>query len=183
MPFILDLIILIPLLWGGYQGYTKGLLSEVVSILHFGIAFIISFKLVGLLFRKVLEQYVFQFNPNFIAELAFACSVIGALALLTTAGRYLKTEIDYDFPGAWDNIIGAGFGVVKYAIVLSFFFWFIDAFGSLRTNLTGDSYTYSIVQNIAFKIVGVTDDDALSRAIGEALGYLPFLLLIKPREK
>lgn len=182
MPYILDLFVLIPLLWGGYQGYMKGLLSEVVSILHFGIAFAVSFKIVGLIF-KLIRDYAFAFNAGLYPSLAFACSVLGALALLTTAGRYLKTEIDYDFPGAWDNIIGAGFGVIKYAIVLSFFFWFITGFGSLQPALIQDSFTYSIVESIAYKLVGVETRQDLSDAITRALGYLPFLLLIKSREK
>ncbi|HEY0109565.1 MAG TPA: CvpA family protein, partial [Fibrella sp.] len=40
----IDILILIPLLWGAYNGYRKGLLVEVVAIIAFVVALIIGFK-------------------------------------------------------------------------------------------------------------------------------------------
>ena len=45
---LLDVLILVPLLWGAVHGYRKGLLIEVIGIAGFVIAMILGFKFLGL---------------------------------------------------------------------------------------------------------------------------------------
>lgn len=170
LNIIFTIIMLAPLAWGAYQGYAAGLLSEIVGILHFAIAFAISFKVMGLVINLV-QIYIFNFNPNLFAQVAFGCAVGGAFGLLATLGKYLKTEIEYDFPGAWDNIIGAVVGFLKYAVALSFFFWFIHGFGSIQPDLKVSfaKMIYDTIEQFAFQLVGATNYDEISAAIKEAL--------------
>lgn len=161
---IIDILILIPIGWAGYKGYTNGLLQELVAILHFVVAFLFSFKFVGFIF-KILNTYLFVFELKHYPEVVMACSTVTSLVLLMTLGKYLKTEIEFDFPGAWDNIIGGIFGAIKFFVVLSFFIWFIDAFGDLKIEVISKSYLYGFVQSIAFTLIGVQNDQQLSDAI------------------
>lgn len=163
-----DMLVFLPLVWGAYKGYASGVLSEVVGIIHFAIAFVISFRIVGLAL-SFTNQFIFQFNQNLFAEVGFAVTVGLSFALLSTAGKYLKTEIDYDFPGAWDNLIGAIVGIVKYAVLISFFFWFISGFGNIKEPIKRESVSFQILENIAFTLVGVENDQELSDRITGAL--------------
>ena len=155
--FLLDIMIFLPVAWGGWQGYARGILAEIVVTIHFAIAFAISFYLVGILFA-VTHENVLEFNEDVLAKVTFACSVGGAFALLNTAGKYLKTEIEFDFPGAWDNLVGALFGVIKYAIVLSFFFWFIEGFGEIDGNFKSKSFFYDTVRGVSGQLLGTTGE-------------------------
>ncbi|MEO1652588.1 MAG: CvpA family protein [Bacteroidota bacterium] len=161
---LLDIFIAVPLIWGAYQGYAKGILAELVGTIHFAIAFGLSFYMVTLLF-KIAHYYIFAFEDKLFPELAFACSVIGAFGLLSTAGKYLKTEIEFDFPGAWDNVIGAMFGVLKYSLVVSFFFWFTTGFGDFRGSVKTDSFLFGIVENVCYQLLGMSGHQELSDAI------------------
>ncbi len=163
-----DMLVFLPLVWGAYKGYASGVLSEVVGIIHFAIAFVISFRIVGLAL-SFTDQYIFNFNKDLYAEVAIAVIVGLSFFLLSTAGKFLKTEIDYDFPGAWDNLIGGVVGVAKYAVLISFFFWFISGFGKVIDPIKRESLSYQALENIAFTLVGVQDDQALSDAIKRAL--------------
>lgn len=163
---LLDIMIAIPLGWGFYRGFSKGILAELVGTIHFAIAFAISFYIVGIVFG-LAHGNIFKFDKAIFAKVVFACAVGGAFALLSTAGKYLKTEIEFDFPGSWDNIIGGIFGVVKFAIILSFFFWFIDGFGDLNKEFQGSSRLYPIVNNIAGQLLGAETPEQLDDRIIE----------------
>jgi|GEM_PF-2439997 membrane protein required for colicin V production len=163
VSIIFNLLIFMPLGWGAYKGYEAGLLSEIVGILHFAIAFAISFKITGFII-KLVNNNIFNFSDGLLAPVAFCCAVAGALALLNTLGKYMKTEIEYDFPGAWDNIIGAVVGLIKYAIILSFFFWFLSGFGKVTEDLKGNSVLYSTIEHITYKMMGVDGEDSSGNA-------------------
>jgi membrane protein required for colicin V production len=164
---ILDILVLAALGWGAYNGYRSGLLSEVVTLLHFLIAFGLSFLIIRFLFN-IIGSYFFNFNDIF-PHLAFACTLGAAAAILSTAGKYLKTEIEYDFPGAWDNITGAIFGVLKYAVLLSFFFWLCTGLGSFNQTLVTDSITFKVIEPIAHTITGTKNSQDLSMFMRNAL--------------
>ncbi len=165
---IFNILLVLPLGWGAYKGYEAGLLSEFVGILHFAIAFAISIKVIGVIFT-LIHNNIFRFNDSLLAPVAFGCSVAAALALLATLGKYMKTEIEYDFPGAWDNIIGAAVGLIKYAIVLSFFFWFLSGFGTLDIDLSSKSPAYNIIETIAHQMMGAENAAQVSQKIQELL--------------
>lgn len=166
---MVDIIILLPLLWGAYSGYRRGLLSEIVSLLHFIIAFVICFKIIGFIFR-LTSQYLFVFHQDTLAQLALASSFVATILLLNTVvSKYLKTEIEFDFPGAWDNIIGAIFGMAKFAVLVSFLFWFSTAFGTMRPKLTDKAMAYPVIESIAPKLLGVNNAKELNAVIRDAL--------------
>ena len=52
---LLDLLLLIPLLWGAVNGYRKGLLIEIVGVVAFVVAMIVGFKFLGLAVATITE--------------------------------------------------------------------------------------------------------------------------------
>lgn len=151
LSLLLDFVILAFLGWGGYSGFQKGLLEAVVGMLHFVIAFLICFTLVGLLL-SLINKHIFSFQNDIYPEFIFAVSIIASNYLLSFLEQYIKTEIEYDFPGQWDNIVGAIFGAIKHSLILSFCFWFLTGVGSFQPNLTQNSYMYRVVENIALVV-------------------------------
>lgn len=148
---LLDFIILAFLGWGGYSGYNKGLIEAVVGMLHFVIAFLICFTLVGLVI-SLMNKHIFIFQNDIYPEFIFATSIIASNYLLGFLEQYVKTEIEYDLPGIWDNVVGGIFGAIKHSLILSFCFWFLTGVGSFQPNLTKNSYMYGIVENIALVV-------------------------------
>jgi membrane protein required for colicin V production len=164
---IIDIVLLIPIIWGAYEGFKKGILSEIVGVLHFSIAFAIAFKLIGFTI-KVVDDY-FLPNPNFYPQIAFALAIFAALLLMNKVGSRFKTEVDFDFPGNWDNIVGAIFGVLKYCFMLSFLVWFITSFGTMRPTLTDKAFVYPVIESLGPTSVGGKTKQDLSDAIKKAL--------------
>ncbi len=164
ISLILDFLILAFLGWGGYSGYQKGLLDAVTKMLHFVIAFLICFFLVGAILSLV-HKYLFSFQRDIYPEFIFVSSIIASNYLLSFVEQYIKTEIDYDFPGVWDNVVGAVFGTIKHSLILSFCFWFLTGIGSFQPNLTSKSFMYGFVENIALVVSNSKNQEELDKKI------------------
>ena len=140
---VLNIVVFLPIAWGGYIGFRKGLLSEVVSILHYSIAFIICFKVVGLVLSLV-QDHAFKFDTLLYPRLVFVLGAMLAIFLLNKIGDHFKTEIDYDFPGSWDNIIGAVIGMFKFTVIMTFMIWTLEGTGKFDSKIEkGIYYIYN----------------------------------------
>ncbi|HAS42318.1 MAG TPA: hypothetical protein DCS93_17705 [Microscillaceae bacterium] len=165
---IFDVILLAPLGWGAYIGFRRGLLAEVVSILHFAIAFIICFKVAGFALG-LLNKYVFIFDKNLYPKLAFVGGALLAGFLLDKIGDHFKTEIDYDFPGSWDNIIGGVIGLLKFAIVMMFVVWALTGAGSFNNKIQEKSYLHGVFTKLGKEVAGKKNRKDLDEMIKNSM--------------
>jgi uncharacterized membrane protein required for colicin V production len=176
MPFwLLDLLLITPIALSGFWGWKNGVLDDIVHALHFLIAFALSFKILSVLLA-LLHTYIFNFDTNptssvdAFSALLFASSVGATFILLSTLGKYLKTEIEYDFPGAWDNISGSIFGVLRSVLVMSFVLWFLQFFGNFRPDMREKSFLLRRIEGVCYVIVGVNNANEMSKEIREFSG-------------
>jgi membrane protein required for colicin V production len=109
------------ILFGGYTGYKKGLVVEILTFFAFIIAIISAFKLthlVVLLLSKNTE------GPNrtlpYIAFLLIFILVFIGIYLLS---KFLKKILNYSPLGMFDNWAGAILGCCKMAFGISLFLW------------------------------------------------------------
>ena len=119
----LDIIILLPLAWGTYKGFTKGFVMELVSLLAFILGIIIAFKFMHLgidLIRPYLDSDSLLPVASFI--LIFAAVVIG----INFIGKILKKFLDYTLLGNLDDIAGAIVGFLKWSFGLSVILWLMN---------------------------------------------------------
>jgi membrane protein required for colicin V production len=93
----LDLLIIVPLLWGAYIGYKQGLLMSLVGILAFVLAVILGFKLMdtGL---DLLKPY-FSSSNRFLPYIAFAAIFFPIILLVNKLGQLLRKSIQYTLIG------------------------------------------------------------------------------------
>ena len=119
----LDLIILVPLVWGTYKGYSRGLLLELGTILAFVLATVLSFRLMDetiILVRPYISQ------NSLIPFCAFMLVFIGVLVAMFTINKILKKVLDYTLFGVVDDIAGALLGLLKWAFALSVVLWLMN---------------------------------------------------------
>jgi membrane protein required for colicin V production len=100
----LDLLIIVPLLWGAYIGYKQGLLMSLVGILAFVLAVILGFKLMdtGL---DLLKPY-FSSSNRFLPYIAFAAIFFPIILLVNKLGQLLRKSIQYTLIGSFDSMAG-----------------------------------------------------------------------------
>lgn len=140
----IDLLILIPLVWGAYKGYQKGLLMEFATVFAFIAATIGSFALfeVGV---ELLEPLIG--TDNTLVPLIAILSIFGLILVgVHLLGQGLKKILDITLLGIVDNIGGAVLGFLKWAFALSVILWLTNKANiSLPKEATDSSLFYPLV--------------------------------------
>ncbi|MDX1629216.1 MAG: CvpA family protein, partial [Fulvivirga sp.] len=147
-----DIILLIPIAFGAYQGFRRGFLLEVIAILAFILAVIGGFKLLHM-GMDFLDSH-FDISGQWLPFLSFILIFILIILSVNLLGKGLKKVIDLTILGVIDNIAGLIISVLKWAFGLSVVLWLLDAFGANPPEewITG-SILYPIILPLAPKVV------------------------------
>jgi membrane protein required for colicin V production len=141
----LDIILCIPLLWGLYKGYTKGLIIQLASLvaLIFGVYGSIMFSN---LTQDILTSN-FQIDNKYIPMIAFAVTFLVIIIAVHVMGKILEKMVNMIALGLFNKLLGAGFGLLKAALILSaliFVFEVIDKkFSLLPSGEKAKSFLYT----------------------------------------
>lgn len=134
------------LLLGGYRGYKKGLLREVVAILALvvGVLAGLTFLVEGSAFlSQVLNTY-----GRVLSVVSFLLIFLCTVVFITLLGRVMKTVVDLTPLGYLDGIVGALLGVLKWAFVISLSIWLLHM-TEIATVPAGESQLYDKVRLMA----------------------------------
>jgi len=153
---VIDIIIVIILGLGTYEGYRKGFLLGVLGLFGFVLA-----VLLGLYFMAPMNDWlannVTEFNLGF-PILGFVVVFILTLLFIKVVGWILKQVMNMVLLGPLDAIVGALFGAVKAAFFISLFFWQADLFKlEMPKKWTKDSEMLCFLEPIAPGIVAVVE--------------------------
>ena len=121
----IDIIIIVPLVWGLYKGFSKGLILEAASFIAFGAAvyFAINFS------EKVGDKLSDWFNlhAEYLPIIAFVCTFLGVVIIVFTIAKLIHKLAHGMALGGINKIGGAAFGSLKYALVMSVVIFVIDS--------------------------------------------------------
>ena len=148
---ILDAIILVPILFGAYKGFQKGLVMELVTIIAFLLATIASFKLlyVGV---ALLEPYLGK-NESVLPVVSFVIIFVLVIYLVTLLGKGLKKVLDITLLGKLDDLAGATLGALKWSFAFSVILWLLHSSNILGEELTEGSITFPYFVNYGPKVL------------------------------
>lgn len=149
----LDILFIIPLIWGGYNGFKKGFIVELVasSLLVFG-----CIKGVAL-FYKLLPIIACK-----LPALATSLPICLAILMLFTGGMviYLLTKLIrgilvISLLGILDNLLGGVFGLCKVAFFISLLIYCWGCLGltALPSIYTDNSLLFPLLEPIVPKIL------------------------------
>ena len=140
---ILDIIFAIFLVWFAYNGYKKGLIIEITSLvaLIFGIYISINFSF----YAADFLNNNFEINPKYISIISFIITFIVVVFLVYMIGKILEKFIDIIMLGFLNKLAGLVFGIVKAAFILSVLIFIINYFDENKTVITEKSRTGSIL--------------------------------------
>ncbi len=161
---IIDIVIACLLLFGLVIGYKRGLFVELTSLvgLVLGVYGAIHFSY---FLSNFLESKV-SWDPSLIQVMAFAGTFIIIVIALVLLGKALTTIAETIMLGFFNKILGAVFGALKYALILSvvliIFSEFNKTFKFMDKSKTRNSVLYEPVKNLAPyifpKLVTIVED-------------------------
>lgn len=138
----LDGIILFLLIVGAYKGYKKGLIVEIISLFVFILLLVLIFK--GL---QVGHDWA-----NLSKSVSFTsfllCFVLIALAV-SWLGKLLKNTVKKVLFEGFDNMLGAVFGIFKYAVAMAILLQLFTYIGITNANKLSNSKFYPLLTRSA----------------------------------
>jgi len=148
---LLDLILLIPLLLFAFQGYKKGIIIEVATL----VALILGIY-AALFFSDYTANLLtgsFNINKEYLNIIAFIVTFVGVLILVLLLGKVLEKVVNLLLLGFINKLAGALFGILKGALLLSILIFLINYFdvnaSIIKKEARKESLLYKNIEPIA----------------------------------
>ena len=155
----LDLLILIPLAWGAFNGYRKGLLIEIVGVAAFVIAMIVGFKFLRFGTDLLAPYLTAELTRRFLPFVGFSVIFFPTVFMVNRLGYSMRSMLRYTLLGTLDNLAGAAVGIFTWIFGISIFFWLLSTVGiQIPTKYRLESFLYDYTVPIAPKIISVISD-------------------------
>jgi len=116
MNFI-DIIIIIPLLWFTYKGFTKGLIIELATLIALLLGIYIAAHFSNYTADFLMEKL--NFHSEYMSIISFAITFILVVILVMIFGKSLEKVINILLLSFVNKMSGAAFGLIKVAFVIS----------------------------------------------------------------
>lgn len=151
-----DLLLLVPIGIGAFNGYKKGVLIEVFGILAFVLAILIGFKF--LYFgSEVIEGTVGTERIQWLSPyLSFFVVFLPALFIIRQLGLMMKKAVRLTFLGVLDGLLGALLGAVTVTFGMSLLLWIIARLHIPLPKEESEFLTY--IQGFAPQVISMVSD-------------------------
>jgi membrane protein required for colicin V production len=156
----IDIIIAIPLLWGAFMGFRKGLVLELASLvgLILGLYGALKFShLTGEFLSDKIEISA-QWMGFVSFLLTFILIVLGVFLLAKIIDRVLKISA----LGLINRILGLVFGILKYALIVSMLLYFYEGlnkrFKFNHKKVEEESILYSPLKTLSLPFQSLLDE-------------------------
>jgi membrane protein required for colicin V production len=144
---VFDILLLIALVIGGYKGYKRGVIIEILSTFSFILAFVISLKLLEKIIH-LIESWGYDLGTiaNYIA---FALIFISTSISLIMISKLFKHAIKFTLIGSLDAFLGTLLGIFKWGFFISTFIWLTKTIGlNLPEKYIEDTSLFPIIKAI-----------------------------------
>ena len=144
----LDYILFIPLLYGLYRGFTKGLVIELASLLALTLGVYGALHFSSFTF-EFLSNYV-EIKTVYIQLASYGLTFLIIVMLISLIGNILTMLIKFVALGFINRMMGAIFGGIKVLLILSVFISFFDRFNKqfrvVNDEILSSSFMYNRIR-------------------------------------
>jgi membrane protein required for colicin V production len=145
----LDLIIAIPLIWGAYKGWQRGIIFEIAMLIGLILGLYIAFKFSGV-FESLVGNMV-EDSGKMLPYLTFFLVFIAVVLLMMLIAKLLEGVLKVAKLSPVNQVLGAISGLLKFALILSVLFSVlrpIDArIGLMSAKTKSGSFLYLPILN------------------------------------
>ena len=112
-------MIAIPLIWGCYKGFTKGIIIEIATLLALALGIYGGVKFSGFI-ATFLSKH-FHWNQSYLSLLSFIILFLAIIIGIFMIAKLMERLVKIIALGIVNRIFGALFGTLKYALMISVF--------------------------------------------------------------
>ncbi|RMG76196.1 MAG: CvpA family protein [Bacteroidetes bacterium] len=155
----LDIVILIPVLYFGFNGLRKGLIKELSSL-----AALVLGIYAALYWNSFAYQYLtaHQITSKYIMPLSFALTFIAVVVFVHLIGKLLDKLIKVIALGMVNRLLGMLFGFLKAGVLLFFAVYLLhyteQFFPLIPADVKSNSLLFSVVTDLFKQLPSITTD-------------------------
>lgn len=146
----IDIILIIPLLWGAFMGFRKGLVLELASFVGLILGIYGAIKLSDFTAEK-LTEYV-EVSREWLGLLSFLITFILIVFSVFILAKILDKTLKMVALGLVNRLLGLVFGVLKYALILSVLLYFFEntnrKFGFVESDFAKESILWKPMEKV-----------------------------------
>lgn len=151
----LDIIIALPLLWGAYKGFTKGLIIEAASLAALLLGIYGAIKFSGITSDFLVEKC--NFNSQYLHIVSFAITFILIVIAVHFIARLINKLVKAVALGFVNRLFGVIFGILKWAFIISVLLVVINKVDKkvnfISPEIKNESILYQPLSNFAPSII------------------------------
>ncbi|MGD1847090.1 MAG: CvpA family protein [Salibacteraceae bacterium] len=157
---VIDILLLVPLAWAAYRGFTKGLIIEIATLIGLitGIYGGVHFSY---LLGDQLRPYV-EWSERVLNLAAFAITFLGIVLLVFLLAKALEKVVNLVALKLVNKLAGSVFSILKMGLILSVVLLFFNALDARLNILTPEQRQASLllrpVSVVAPTLVPLLDD-------------------------
>lgn len=146
---IIDIILIIPIIWFAYQGFKRGLVIELTSLLAL---------ILGIYAALYFSGYAANFltnnlniGPKYVPIISFIITFIVVVVIVFFIGKILEKLINMVALGFLNKLAGVVFGILKAAVFMSIIMLIINHFNDkfISDEKKEGSFLYEPIAGIA----------------------------------
>lgn len=143
----LDIIIVIPLLYGMIKGFSNGLIKEVTSLLALVVGVYVAINFSEYLEPKVVETL--GGYEEFVSVIAFGVLFLVSVLFIRTLGFIIDKLTKALALGIVSRFLGGIFGLLKVLVIFSFLLFVITDYNLVDKKTENDSVLFKPLVDVA----------------------------------
>ncbi len=165
----IDIILCIPLVWGLYKGFTKGLIIEAASLVAFGFGVWGGIHFSDFIAHKI-SAYSNWTSP-YLPIISFAVTFLMIVIVVYFIAKLVQKLVEGLALGAVNKIGGAIFGSLKFALVMSVVIFVLNAieksYPVITLSAKQESLLYMPIGKIAPLLIPTLNDSKIGELISK----------------
>ena len=150
----LDLLMLIPLAWGAFNGYRKGLLVEIVAVIAFVVAMIVGFKFLAFGIDLLSPYISREVARKILPWLGFSVIFFPTVFMINQMGFAIRRSLKFTVLGTFDSVAGATVGLFTWIFGISVILWLFGYMGvNIPPRQLDGAFLYPYIRPIAPKVM------------------------------
>lgn len=150
----IDIVILIPLLWGAYRGFTKGFIVSISTFLALMLGVYGAINFSDFVSKFMIDK--FSWTNEYIPIIAFAITFIAIVILIHFAAKLLDNLVKAVALGFVNKLLGAILGMAKFLLIISIVILIISKFDKdskfISEKIKTESLLYNPISNVILEV-------------------------------
>lgn len=148
---MLDVLLMLPMLFGAVVGYRKGIVLELARTLGLILAIALGILLLdyGVLLLTPYFEKSYQLLLPFISFLLIFIIIYSTSGIV---GKKVRQVLRFSLFGSFDKIAGAALGLSKMAFLFATLIWAINTIGiTIPKDYSNDTFIYPVISELGPK--------------------------------